>query len=42
MLRRDRIAERFRHLATLRIDREAVREHTFIGRAAVDRDRGEQ
>ncbi len=31
LLRRHDVAERFRHLATLIIDREAVREHALVG-----------
>ena len=42
LLRRDHVAERLGHLAALRIDREAVREHFVVRRAAVHRRRGQQ
>ena len=38
----DNVAERFTHLAALLIQGETVREHSLVGRMAIDRHRCEQ
>ena len=38
----DHVAAGFRHLHTLSIDRETVRQHLTVRRAVVDRRRGQQ
>ena len=41
-LRLDHVAARLRHLAARGVDHEAVRQHRPVGRAAVERGRGQQ